>query len=450
MRPGLRWPPVVIQRPLVILFVIFIARLLLALVIVPPWQNGDEPQHVASVLILTRESAADGEAAVEADIIGSMAAYQFWEYYSRPVPAPLPSRFVETTIERRAIGDGQHYYEAAAALVRWVGPAHVTGQLYVVRGLSALLAILTLACCWAAARQAVGEHAALIATGFLALHPQFALVSTTATPDMVINLCGAFMWWQAIRLLEHPRSASAFVGLWAAAALGVTTRRLGFLLLPIAAVVSAAAVAQVMRSSGRHRWAAAALGLAMLGALGVLMASSPGGVSTAAAALRSAFEGQRAERRTLSYVLLFSRSLFDSAWLVAGWFRFPAPGIWLWVMHALTACAAVGTVRSLSRGGGFRGVQLTAVAFVGSMVAGVYAYHLALMNGGALGRYLFPAAGPMSVLLWLGLRTWWPERHWGMVAVALLALIAIFDAVGWAYLLMPTYVWTTVKALSSM
>ncbi len=438
MTYGLRWPAMVLRRPAGILFVIFTARVLLALVIIPPWQHGDEPQHMATALMLTRESA-DPLAAVERDIIVSMAEHRFWDYYSRPVPTPLPSRFVDTTVQRRAIADGQHYYIAAAHFGEWSGSSNVTAQLYGVRVLSALFGVLTLACCWAAARRCLPERSALIATGVIALHPQFVLVSTTATPDMVINFCGAFMWWQATRLLQQPRSLSALLGLCAAAAFAAATRRLGVLLLPIAAGLAAATFFRTFAASRRDRLvAAAALLLPFAGVLAVAVLR-PEVLSSALDVMHTVLQDNGAERRTWAYVLVFTRSLFDSAWLVAGWFRFPAPGIWLWVMHALTLVAAIGTVRSLRRGGPLRGVQLTAIAFVGIMVTAVYVYHLGLMNGGALGRYLFPAAGPMSVLLWLGLRSWWPERHWGMVGVALLALMGMFDAVGWAYLMMPIY-----------
>ncbi len=433
-----------LRHPVALAFLVFVCRLALALAIVPPWQNGDEPSHVATAAFEMRHRQPGAEGAIERDILASMADHRWWALYERPTPDPIPTRFMDVlSVERRAVDVGESYYAVVVPLLRrWV-PTDVTAQMYAMRAMSALMGFATFWCGWAAARLCVPEPFTVVPVVILALHPQFALVSTTATPDMVLHLCGAVIWWQAMRLRQHPTSVTAFAALWGAALIAALTRRVGLLLLPVAAATSTVMlVAAITRRPRRDVLVVGSVAAVVAGtAIGVLVLDPGGALDRALAVVRQVWSTPPPARipRTWEFVAVFTRGLFDSAWLVAGWSRYPAPRLWLDAIHVLTVVATIGSLRALWRGDVDRVVLATAMCFAGLLVATVYAYHLGLMNGGASGRYLFPAAAPMSVLLWFGVRSWWPEREWGKVAIALVTFMAMFDIISWLDVLIPVY-----------
>src|SRR6185295_18814814 len=72
----------------------------------------------------------------------------------------------------------------------------------------------------------------LIATGALAiasLHPQFLLTALTVNPDALLNVVGAFMWWQVARATTSHRPTAALIFVLAAALLAPFVKRSGLL-----------------------------------------------------------------------------------------------------------------------------------------------------------------------------------------------------------------------------
>ncbi len=150
------------RRAVIAATAVFVAHLSLSLLVIPPWQQPDEPQYMAFVRLLMKESRGRSvdelvaryragerdDPATEPLIVDSMIRHGWWRHYGRPDPPR-----------------GRHGFEAAAAVVRaefglpggptaWpVLSARILGalsiddvetQLYVVRGVSAILGVLTL------------------------------------------------------------------------------------------------------------------------------------------------------------------------------------------------------------------------------------------------------------------------------------------------------------------
>src|SRR5688572_19574955 len=137
--------------PLAVSASCFVIQAALAVIVVPPWQNPDEPQHVMSVRqVLSfgagyRHDVLDQRA--ERAIIASMAEHQWWNHYGRATPVPLPQSFAEGPA--RVIGgyfgppDGgsRVYYRSIAGLFRVARIDGLIPQLYIMRLLSAALAL---------------------------------------------------------------------------------------------------------------------------------------------------------------------------------------------------------------------------------------------------------------------------------------------------------------------
>lgn len=419
---------------------VFVCGLCLSLAMVPPWQNPDEPQHMAGILTLAYPSQPDAALRVEREIVRSMADADWWRHYGRVTPRPLPERLESVdSAQSRPLAAGIAYYEAMALLVRALPFRGAAARLYLVRTCSAVFGVLALFCCWAAARCCLGPAAATVTTAVLALNPQFAIVATTASPDAMVNLCGAYLWWQTCRLTREPHARGALLRAWAAAACGAMTRRIGLLLLPIAAVVSAVAVTAAFRRSRREGWTMAAGGVAAVAAVGILAFALPGRVvDVAVGAIALTISAPYLDRLTVEFFGQFTGTLLDSAWLNGGWMRLPAPRFWLNLMHALTAVSVLGVLLELRRPSSQRRVLVTALSLVAVPTVAIYAYYFTAMVG-PTARYLFPVAGPLTVLFWRGLARWWPETRQQALATCLIGLLALFDAVAWAVVLVPAY-----------
>lgn len=472
--------------PLGLTTAIFACRLVLAIVVVPPWQNPDEPGHFARVRILARQARLDltevEDHAMEAEILRSMAEHDWWESYDRKPPDPLPAHFSDPAVVQNVARQSDApplYYLIGAWWVRLFGVTDLLAQYGALRWLSLLLAVPTLWCAWAGTRRLFGEHVALGATAVMALHPQFALIAIAVNADVLVNLCGAVLWWQAARLLAGPGAVSAPVMILGVAAAAALSKRLGASLLILAALVIALVIARQLLSVlsgrfGRRVVVRAALAAALV-ALAAIMGTAYWAVTKwpwllTARALPNLGEligqtlhelGRDSPRligglahywsevmalsfpehaRGSTFFWSFHEVLFDSAWFSAGWLRYPAPFAWRLAIRSLALLSVCGLVFAMlrRRGLGDRFSYLVAVLIVIVQAAGIYVGFY-LSGFGGQGRYLFPVIGPWMALYWVGLRSWWSDAS-PTAFPALVAVMLALDLVAWSVVLIPEYI----------
>lgn len=433
-------------RILAVIATLFGIRLLLALLIVPPWQNPDEPLHFSSMRMfwsqdgiwsvraetLTAAGSAGLDQPTEQAIIRSMGRYNWWSHYGRLTPDPLPDSLQQIpSAESELAGGPTVYYRTVAWLLRLLRIDGFESQFYLLRGLSALLALAALGFAWAATRTAFDVRAAAVVTAILALHPQFVLVSTAVSPDMVVILLGAILWWCAVLIVSGRSFAWPLTGLWLTALGAVFIRRLALPMIGIAAAISAVAAARIVwRREIRSAAVIVAVPLALALMAWIFFPREIARIYLAADNLLFL----RGRLGHIEYSR-FAAGLFNSSWLVAGWGQYPAPSLWLSVLRVLTTIAAAGAIVSLWRMPERRAVTLAAVCFVAIQMAAVFAS----IFQGPQGRYLFPVAVPLFTLWWAGIRAWVP-RHLSTAAdVALVLFMFAFDLSCWTAVLIPAY-----------
>jgi hypothetical protein len=430
-----------------VIVLIFVLRGAFAIAVVPPWQHPDEPQHLALAHVLARQAELNlsdrRDADVEHRILRSMAAHRWWGHYGEVAPNPLPASFngVPDHISSTATQPPAYYVLASAVLAR-SGIEDPLRQSYALRWMALTLAVPTLLCIWAGTRRLFGPWVAGGAMLLTALHPQFVLMSTAVNPAALVNLCGAAFWWQAARLLTGAPAATSLAVLTAATLVGVFTKRAGAPLVLMLAAVPLIAWVRGRIAVWRASWPA------VVGATGGLV------VATVVAAVWLWPEIERlgdswsysikfswADRaRDWGFFRRFTSGLFDSAWLVAGWLRYPAPPVWLILMRVLVVGAAGGCLVGLRHPA--MAVWRTGFALAGVLVfiqvAGVYGG--IYVNGyGPQGHYLFPVIGPFMALVWVGTHACWPRQYWPYVSIGVVAFFVVFDVVGWGHVILPAY-----------
>jgi hypothetical protein len=431
---------VVWRGAIVAIAVAFLCRLFAAAAIVPPWQGPDEPTHFALAKQLTRADGRDVAVvtAVEGEVLRSMRRHDWWRHYDRPTPNPFPSSFSDVPNDLfRGTLDQPAYYFVAAGVLRLL-PESTTEQQYVaLRALSAALAMLTMAFGWLGTRALWGEMTAAGTLAVVALHPQFLLSAISVNPDALINACGALVWWQVARLRDRSLSEcmGALMLIVAACLVAVFSKRNGLPLVLVAALGGAAAARMPLRRG---------LSLAFL-AVGTIVA-----VGAVLAAFSPAY-GEFLHRLVTFWGAVFriapldlsprrleqfAFAAVDTAWLTAGWLRFPPPEWWSWTVRTLTTLGIVGAVRLLRH----RHQPATVAALFVGIHAGALLFVGLIAGSAPQGRYLFGVLFPASALFIGGLLQWFPPRARDTWALAtIVAAIAILDFTGFLYVLLPAY-----------
>lgn len=427
-----------------VISVLFACRLAVSLVLIPPWQHPDEHAHVAIAEVFESRlrSSQSSDPWREEEILRSMADHEWWRHYGAPSPDPLPARFTRLPARNASATLGidatspdhpRPYYAAIGAVLAFAPRMSVVDDLYVMRALSAALAMLTLWVAWRAARELLGETAGTTVAVMLALHPQFAVVSTAASSDALANLAGVLVWWQAMRAVRGSNVTWPLTVMWVAAICGAVADRMAVPLLIAACAISVAAFLRtgVRRSTIVRTIAILALLAASLRVL---------------AAWRT-FRGVVWEQvlplpqaQTWEYFVRFTFILVESWWASLGWQRYPPPWWLATFALGLTAVAVVGVIRRFLWDDHVRtrtilGVSVTIVAI---QVAAVYWIYFRLAHG-AQGRHLFPALIPALVLIWIGIETWVPAQYRQHAAVGLVLTFAALDSLVWTLVAVPAY-----------
>lgn len=438
---------------LVVAALLLALRFLLALVLIPPWQQPDEATHVAlAQMQRSRIELLDGapDPAREAEILESMARHDWWEHrgVGWPTPVPTPGRFGQAgagdrvAVEVTHISDPPAYFLIVGRLLSWLPRLSITEDLYILRAVSALFGMLTLGVLWLAAREFAGPGPAAIVTLILALHPHFAVVSTAATPDAMTNFLGASLWWPAAAVMRTP-SALRLLLVWLIAIGAAAADRMGVPLILVAVVVSGGMLATRISLAPRK----VAVVLAATAVLGILAIGITAWVVetfgetyrwTAVFSALVPVEGAM----TWDRFLRFNWQLHRSWWFSLGWGRYTPPGWWSVILVAITIVAVLGLARRFFRDGGLAPLtrSLIAVAVVAIGIQ-VFAIHWAYfrLGSGVQGRYLLPCLVPALVLFWTGIEAYVPRPQRVHAAAALVLLLAVLDAAGWWLVAIPAY-----------
>jgi len=420
------------------LVALFICRAMLASAVVPPWQGPDEPGHFALAYGMARPTAE--ERAIRNGVLQSMVHHRWWAFYDDPPPSPL------TPDNAYGIGWGTLsqplYYSLASAVLRVTRPADLEAAYHHLREFGVVLAMLTLACGWTGTRLLFGAEIAAGATAIATLHPQFLLAAISVNADALLNLCGAFVWWQAARVLAGRRAdfstALMFVGAFAA----LFTKRVGLVLLLVAGIVAATSL--FTRPSSRFRLRDAML-LTMVAAVGFgTMFATWSYFQEEARKLWlywiQLFVIRRSsDATTMAEMARFLRMTIDYFWLIGGWLRFQPPDVWLWVARGLVVGGIAGAMVELVTSRTLSGRLWVACLFVVAQVSVMLAAVFWLAPSAPQARYLFPVFAPITVLIYVGLRRLVPQRYLAEWPAALVTVLLLLDVTGFTTVHMPTY-----------
>ena len=433
------------RRLAAVLLTLLACRLTLAVLVVPPWQHPDEPQHVEDIasLVTARQFSplASIDPAISAEVVRSMADHHWWEYYHRSQPSPLPSS-VADVVEGNSLRHPRAYYVAASASARLLG---IESLMTSVLGASSAFRL-------SRARNRgsdLGWHASRLRLVHRAWNPG----APRAAPAVRRRLHGREPGGPGEPGRGH-RVVAGGQGDCGSDSLGESRHRGGGRRrwrpqqegrLPAVAdggrrlcgIVPGRETYPARRPGPRAWLVAAPLILAV--ALGVLLLPEWVRVYRYGADIFK-IPAVEAARASPDFFRDFSRNLFQSAWLNAGWLTLPATWPWYSVAIGLTSLGLLSVVRIFVPGVDrqTRLMIAVALAFVGIQVAAIYATYY-VTGYPAQGRYLFPAIGPALALIWVGGVEWAPAPWHRLPALLLLGVAFWLDARAWADVIIPGF-----------
>lgn len=417
------------QRTRLIVGALVLGHLLLALafsVVNPLGEAPDEADHWAYVVHLARERELPGPKVTQAKhppfyhATAALAA----------LPADPTNDFlrINPDVELSPRAGWSPNFFIHTARERWPWTGGVLG-FHLARLWSVLLSTAAVAAVYGLAQAALPQrtYAALGATALAAFLPEFAFIGSSVSNDGAAALFGALGLWGGFAIYRGGGRFGA--GWWTPLALG-----LGFLskvstvaLWPVVglAIVFGAAGGISQVAATWRRWVTTGL----LVFVPALLLASPWllrNVQLYGDLLGSEMVRQTVDLRTGPW------TAGDTGWLLRGWFlsfwgRFggaghiPLPPRLYWLLGAVTLAAGAGVARLFWRRD-WRGERLPLALLLAAVIAvalGIWQYSLTAL-GTDQGRLLFPALGPIVILLAAGLLAWLPDRWlgWGTAGLA--------------------------------
>lgn len=444
------------MRLLGLLLLLTALRGALYIAFIPPWQSPDEPTHFEYVSVLASGAnplrpRPDPE--LQRRVIRSMDRFDYWRLVFVDRPEPLPETFRSAPFLSVAPSQLHKnpplYYLLAAGFLRLGRPDSLLAGMYLLRVISLLFTLLTVAVVFAAAREfAPGEHVfQLAAAAFAAFLPQFMVIGTSVSPDPLINLIGSLIVWGALRSLRPaagPHLPARVVGFLV---IGFLASYKFLMVLPALGCWLAAVVwANLSKKRFRLRPVFVSLGLlaALAGAAYLFSHRLAELYSYRLNQLAPAVSDWLTGRSSppLGYWAWFRWELFKSTWLKFGWLKFELPALVYHALLAVSLAAAAGVVWAAARAL-FRkarepfsaGAIFVALAFAVSVLAAYYSFWGPRFAATTTqGRHFFIALPAGAILFVLGLGAFIPRR-WrdpaygvfigGMIFLDLYALVAV-------------------------
>jgi hypothetical protein len=411
----------------------------MAHVIVPPYQAPDEPGQFAQAYGLSMPASMQPR--IDQDVLRSMVRHGWFDFYEDPPPDPLPESYEDIPGMSAGLLIQPLYYGLAAVSL-WVSqPADLESAYVHLRVLSVLLSITTLIIGWAGSRLLLGEEIALGATTIAVLHPQFLLASISVNADALLNVFGAFVWWQAARVVTRHRRSMSIALMVIGGVAAMFTKRVGMVLIGIALVVACASslVNRNWRVTSKHVAVAAAVAVVAVlvwasGLVGVILNALPPHWSQPFRIVRLP------ENTAFAEAINFARMTLDYFWLIGGWLRFQPPATWLWVARIAVLGGLIGAVVVLIESRALRPRLFLAWLFVVAQLAAMFVGAFLTVRVAPQARYLFPAFIPITVVLYVGLKRTVPLDLRRYLPALILAVLVLLDVTGFTTVHIPTYV----------
>lgn len=436
-------------------------------VIIPPWQNPDEPTHFEYLKILLDQKSfslkIQPDLSIQQAIIKSMDHHRYWEHVQIPRPDPLPGSFAEIPflfVSRTQIGiTPPFYYVLVSYLLSPAREKNLETQFYLVRGISTGFGLVTLFLSYLIARELLSDKPERIVAvlAFIGLLPQFNLVVTSVNPDSLANLLATGVIYLLILLIKEGISLPKLMLLSFGILLGLMTKRTVFMTLPLTGIALLLIGWSHLKGKGFWSWVLTLykiinVTLLLLGLYAVWTWYFPEAVQTLYKRVvptlyaTPVFLSNFLFQSSISQIKMVLLHLFQSFWYTFGWMKYPLADSWYWGLQLICILSLTGWIVFWFQV--FKGKTQMETWQIRGLIILFFSCFLVFLgtfldSGGftifTQGRYLFPAISAFAILGVLGLYQLVPRRLYRpFTRVFLLGFLAFNMLTFWKYTL-PTF-----------
>jgi hypothetical protein len=443
-----RQRPATQNRILLLLVALTLIRGLIYASVTPPWWQGhDEDFHFTQTRLLVNQwsmTSSSEEQNWPREMVATFVAFPLWQWFPQSEQqvdlVNIPDRY--TYFSRNSLS----YY-----LYAWLGVflihQDLLFQLLTLRLVSVLIACGSIIFAFLSAKQVFpGSLPTQILVPWLIIfNPSFMVIATAINDGNLAVLLSTIIFYLLLKLITEYngwRPALLALGLTVLAFWSkLTTLFLLFVWGPLL-------IAFVWRL-GRNYWLWARITGGLLAVALLLFITFFHSRLTTYLFLLSDVKSE-AIASTLS--LKYFSDTFASFWIILGHFVYRLDQIWYAILFLFSSMAVIGLFvyiwhcikRKKSLVGTEQKSLLLALLFVGASMAvliggNILIYSRDLEGGLPLGRYLFPAIAPLSILMVAGWKTLLPAvwRDAGFLTIAV--LLFLFDTMVWLNYAIPWY-----------
>ena len=222
---------------LALVLLLALAQGMLYLLLLPPWQHYDEPTHFEYAWLSANKTLlptfGDEEQTMRREVAASMLEHNFFRTLPRP---DLLTDSQLTWLGIPEFGHPPAYYVLTGLALRLVSHLDITSQLYVARGVSLLLFILTIVVAWGMMRDLLppGHVLRWAVPVAMTLLPTFADLMTSVNNDVGAVLVFSLFLWGAVRLLRFGITWRWVAWVCGAAGLALVTKNTAAPAVPLA------------------------------------------------------------------------------------------------------------------------------------------------------------------------------------------------------------------------
>lgn len=211
-------------------------------IIIPPFQNPDEPQHFG--MILTYYYEESDPAAIEGEIIEIMDKYQWWTYLGMLRPRPLPPRLSKIKLLKfssfkAALKNRVFYHYIMAAFLKLFPEFEALTLYYICRLCSLLLTLISIFIAYLTFNKLSQRNIPSAAYSFLLMLflPQFIIISICVNSDSLIILLGCLFFYSSFHLILDDFNYIHFMVVVLSSLAGALSDKSSLYLIPLLSVL---------------------------------------------------------------------------------------------------------------------------------------------------------------------------------------------------------------------
>lgn len=452
-----------------LLVVLTLLRGLLYAVLVLPWQAPDEPGHFEYAWAIARRGpppldptspqalgawlrslpTVGNDPAVRAawpefarDLVDALYAWDFGAYRYVPLPEARPESLDQLPVSLGRPLLWQRFSTAYLWTAAFISPAlsrPLLEQLYLARlsvvVLNAGIVVLALA----TVRLLLPHHPAvgLSTVVLLVFWPQHTFINATVSESAMAEFGSTLAFYGWIRLFCGISPLLSALIIISGTFIAITAKANAIYLIPMNAILIIIYLARILRSRDIFN----ALTGIFAGILLILVLYSLSGLDTDAMVRTKTLIGRFPDQNWLESAVQRANTIrwsmiFDSYWAVFGWMSVRLPDGWYKLLYILVVFGLIGWIvpRRLS----FSPVLVSVVFSSAILSIATLALYVLFFDPSYLqGRYLFPAALPLSLVLTLGWARLTPRRfEQFLLPTICLLFLAIDTAAIWTLVLL--------------